>query len=469
MATITHQKTNTISDWTQADLDAQIALGNFPPGTLLADIVLPTDWNNNHNLVLGADENFVTDAQVSLINSAVQPSDLTAYVPYTGATGNVDLGTHALITDKITSDSSAGLILENASGGDVLHIGNGGGVNATAYGGWNFDGATADTIASFGASKTLTSLSTATYPSLTELSYVKGVTSSIQTQIDTKTTGAASSTDEAIARFDGLTGKLLQNSVVTIDNSGVVSGATQLNVDNLRLDGNTLSATNTNGDVVIQPNGTGSTFLSNQAATQYWTIDSTGLLNGVTSGAMLGVNLDKPAFIVPGSVAMLFFRFFLGVPGQVFTDLVGADIASVDYDGLHSVVNAVYGFAHGSVSPASFNTNQNDYAGLVGGGYGRITTTANVNITGQTLPNNSRGQWKVGCNVGTETVNLVSQDTASTATNRYALANDDTLNIYPGEMFIEQYDTTSSRWRAAKLSNITRGHVNALATATYLI
>jgi hypothetical protein len=45
---------------------------------------------------------------------------------------------------------------------------------------------TASTIASFDASKNIKSLSTATYPSLTELSYAKGVTSAIQTQIDTK-------------------------------------------------------------------------------------------------------------------------------------------------------------------------------------------------------------------------------------------------------------------------------------------
>ena len=111
---------------------------------------------------------------------------LDAKVPYTGATANVDLGTYDLITDTITAKSSSGLILENSAGGDVLHLGNGGGVNATAYGGWNFDGATADTIAIFGASKTLSSASTATYPSLTELAYLKGVTSSIQTQLSSK-------------------------------------------------------------------------------------------------------------------------------------------------------------------------------------------------------------------------------------------------------------------------------------------
>ena len=48
--TIKHAKTDTIADWTQADLDQQIAAGNYPPGTTLADIVLPSDWNNDHTV-----------------------------------------------------------------------------------------------------------------------------------------------------------------------------------------------------------------------------------------------------------------------------------------------------------------------------------------------------------------------------------------------------------------------------------
>lgn len=47
---ITHPKVNTVADWTQADLDEQIALGNFAPGTLLADIPLPSDWNDDHSI-----------------------------------------------------------------------------------------------------------------------------------------------------------------------------------------------------------------------------------------------------------------------------------------------------------------------------------------------------------------------------------------------------------------------------------
>lgn len=48
--TVTHTKTVTVPDFTQADLDAQIALGNYPPGTQLSDIALPSDWNDDHAL-----------------------------------------------------------------------------------------------------------------------------------------------------------------------------------------------------------------------------------------------------------------------------------------------------------------------------------------------------------------------------------------------------------------------------------
>lgn len=54
----------------------------------------------------------------------------------------------------------------------------------------------------------------------TEIGYVNGVTSAIQTQLDTKAAGAASSTDEALARYDSTTGKVLQNSAVTLDDAG---------------------------------------------------------------------------------------------------------------------------------------------------------------------------------------------------------------------------------------------------------
>lgn len=46
--TITHAKVNAIANWTQADLNIQIALGFYPPGTTIAQITQPSDWNAAH-------------------------------------------------------------------------------------------------------------------------------------------------------------------------------------------------------------------------------------------------------------------------------------------------------------------------------------------------------------------------------------------------------------------------------------
>lgn len=45
---IRHAKTDNVADWTQADVDAAIERGDLPSGTLLADVVVPSDWNDDH-------------------------------------------------------------------------------------------------------------------------------------------------------------------------------------------------------------------------------------------------------------------------------------------------------------------------------------------------------------------------------------------------------------------------------------
>lgn len=120
--------------------------------------------------------------------------DLSGYVPYTGGTSDLNLGVHSLISHSIIGDATDGIILEASNGTDIGILGAGNTANVTWYGSHNFSTATQDTIAAFtGTGKTLGSLSTATYPSLTELSYVKGVTSAIQTQLSAKVTGATDS------------------------------------------------------------------------------------------------------------------------------------------------------------------------------------------------------------------------------------------------------------------------------------
>lgn len=67
--------------------------------------------------------------------------------------------------------------------------------------------------------------------------------------------------DEVLIRGDSGTDDI-QGSVVTLTDAGVMGGITQLNVDNLRADGNVISSTNTNGDIALDPNGTGATEVS---------------------------------------------------------------------------------------------------------------------------------------------------------------------------------------------------------------
>ncbi len=129
--------------------------------------------------------------------------------------------------------------------------------------------------------------------------------------------GPSSAIDNTIARFDGTTGKLIQNSVVTVadttgdisgvgqlnattvdatnievtnikakdgssaitiaDSTGVVTVSSQLNVDNLNLSSNTISSSDTNGNIAITPNGTGEVDISKVD------IDS-GAIDGTTIG-----------------------------------------------------------------------------------------------------------------------------------------------------------------------------------------
>lgn len=47
--TLRHRKTDTLADWNQAELDRHIQNGVYPSGTRLNDIVLPSDWNDDHD------------------------------------------------------------------------------------------------------------------------------------------------------------------------------------------------------------------------------------------------------------------------------------------------------------------------------------------------------------------------------------------------------------------------------------
>jgi len=111
---VKHAKTNNIPAWTQADLDIQIAAGNFPPGTTLADITLSTDWNTNHQITgLGAlaELNTVSVDGVTIIGNGVN-------IPLSSVgdgDGNVK-GPASSTDNAITRfDGTSGKIIQNSN------------------------------------------------------------------------------------------------------------------------------------------------------------------------------------------------------------------------------------------------------------------------------------------------------------------------------------------------------------------
>jgi hypothetical protein len=160
---------------------------------------------------LSASDSDVQKALETLDGLTTNP-DLSGYVPYTGATNDVDLGANSLESSSLTasptgnndgivangSGSGDGINITHSGSGVKLNIGSGGSGDAIRFdtdkflvddsGNISSSLFDASRILSTNSSKQLTTLNTATYPSLSEFAYVKGVTSSIQTQLDAKFT-----------------------------------------------------------------------------------------------------------------------------------------------------------------------------------------------------------------------------------------------------------------------------------------
>ena len=129
--------------------------------------------------------------------------------------------------------------------------------------------------------------------------------------------GPASATDNAIARFDTTTGKLIQNSVVTVSDTGVIDGATTItNIDvvdfdttyattltegQLGWDGNNTLALGMAGGNVIQHIGEDSFFYikASSAITKGQLVMFTGAVgaSGVITGAP-ATGITNPQYIV---------------------------------------------------------------------------------------------------------------------------------------------------------------------------
>lgn len=205
----------------------------------------------------------LSSSTVLVRDTVIQSSNANALVNFSAGTKDVICDVPASIQNYLSSaglkaTTSAGVLIESNSGTDVALMGAGGGAGATFYGGVNVAGVlsltadysymtfktastnisdlygplfptgdhvnylpdrdgelatvnsiVADSLAAIDAGLNVTSLDPAggVYPSLTEISYVNGVTSAIQTQLNakpvkTQTQGAGSTIAGALADGD---------------------------------------------------------------------------------------------------------------------------------------------------------------------------------------------------------------------------------------------------------------------------
>ena len=108
-------------------------------------------------------------------------------------------------------------------------------------------------------------------------------------------TAGANIGDNRIVRGDG-GGTNIQDSLVTIGDLGEVSGITQLDVDNIRIDGNTISSTNANGNINITPNGAGNVVVPNLVISSV-----TGVLTGNGAAPITGSLITEGAVLLAGA------------------------------------------------------------------------------------------------------------------------------------------------------------------------
>lgn len=156
----------------------------------LSDIPVLPDYYANIVYVNDVDPNSATIFDLNnpptVNDNSLKEGVSNLYVGTDASTWVYNLATLTYVTKVISSEFSnfylAGTT-SDAGGNKTASIERSGTVGAT---GFKASGETANTIAGFDANKAIKSLPTATYPSLTELSYIKGLTSSAQTQINAR-------------------------------------------------------------------------------------------------------------------------------------------------------------------------------------------------------------------------------------------------------------------------------------------
>jgi len=235
--------------------------------------------------------------------------------------------------------------------------------------------------------------------------------------------------DKKISQLTGATTPLAGTEVVPIVQSNVTKkvavsdltagravSAAQLDVDNLRLDGNVISSTNTDGNITLTPNGTG-TVVSSSNMTINIMSAGTGKLNDVNSTYFSsggGVSLQA------GAVQNDIFGRLSGY--QITT---GSRLCSYGYGALYSNTTGSYNAAFGTT--AMFTNSTGSYNSSVGA-ESLISSTGSYNTA---IGNTAGSNLTSGSNNGFFGYN--AQPSAVNISNEYTYGNSSvTAHRFPG-------------------------------------
>jgi hypothetical protein len=263
--------------------------------------------------------------------------------------------------------------------------------------------------------------------------------------------GPGSATDNALARFDGTTGKLIQNSTITLSDGGALSfpdGVTQ----------------------VFNPDSTNSGFnfgsLSGGVAPSSaddgdaWYGSTENRVNFQINGQVQGVGGDSSSISLFTGGNQVFRGSSTAFGHGTLHATWSADgfnpvLASVglvaDINGVLRLSNASTGgatFTTVGRSPAQITSDQNDYNPGTPSYFQRWNSDASRNVTGLTFTNGQPdGQFHVIWNVGSFNIVLTNEDAGSTAANRFLTTTGSNITIAPNGCARVMRDATSSRWR----------------------
>lgn len=241
---------NTASTIVKRDASGNISVGTIT-GTLSGNASTATTWQTARDLSLTGDGT----ATLSAVNGSTNVS-----AAFTLATVNTNTGSFGSATAiPVITVNGKGLItsVSTASISTTLSIAGGTGTDTVSL--------ASDTLTFTGTAPINTAVTnnTVTISASDATTSSKGVASFSSSSFDV-TSGAVT------IKTGGVSNTQLANSSVTFGSTTVslgststsLAGLTELTVDNININGNEISSTNTNGDIVINPNGTGNVDVS---------------------------------------------------------------------------------------------------------------------------------------------------------------------------------------------------------------